>query len=229
MDRADPNSWSYKTEIIKPAGAGVREALRTLECLCSLTLPKPEGFSVNVQKPHLSVFPASMSESLGPIVFSSDTRRLYCYAVRYNDGGLGVLFVTGVGIGPLCASGLLPEAVGELGADSRCRGGIKSHTLVNIKTPRGQTCFFETNKLRESQASFQSIIQRAHEERYVGYPNLKTLEVDLVGWGPLSRHLPRCIFETSSEGTLVLRVAWGSRKQDQRDLFIEPNRAERRV
>lgn len=193
--------------ITKPPGASLHHAV---DSLLSLRLPRPEGFVANVGTTHISLFILEPKDTLGPIGYSTDTRRLFCYKAVFEDGGMAVMMITGDSLSNVLRDHTLQDSLSLLNSEAIKRGGIDHHVICAVGTPMSRCNMIEFAKHHHSQVVLQSTIQRVLAEHAGGVNYLGVKIVELAGWSPTSSSLPQCYVERMSDRptNVAMTFAW---------------------
>ncbi len=196
--------------ITKPPGASLHHAV---DSLLSLRLPRPEGFVAKLGATHLSLFILEPKDTLGPIGYSTDSRRLFCYKAVFEDGGMAVMMITGDSLSNVLRDETLQSSLSQINAEATKRGGIAHHVVCAVRTPLSQRNFVEFAQHHHSQVMLQSMIQRVLADQAGGLNALDIKGVELSGWSHSSSSLPQCILERahdrSTDVTMTLEWARG--------------------
>ena len=193
--------------ITKPPGASLQHAF---DSLLSLRLPRPEGFSPTPGKAHLSLFVLEPNALLGPIGYSTDTRRLFCYKSVFQDGAMAVLIITGDSLSCTLRERSLQNALTRVQREAIARDGIEKHTLCAVRTPLALHIMMDVARHVQSQAVLQSMIQNTLSDRAGGLGALDMKMIDLNGWSHRSSSLPQCYVsrDESSPKDLTMKFEW---------------------
>lgn len=181
--------------ITKPPGASFHHAV---DSLLSLRLPRPEGFVAKVGGTHLSLFILEPKGSLGPIGYSTDTRRLFCYKAVFEDGAMALMMITGDSLSHVLHDHTLHDSLARIRDEAIRRGGIDHHVVCAVRTPTSRRNMLEFAKHHHSQVVLQSSIQQFLAELAGGLNRLDVKSVELAGWSPTSSSLPQCYVERMS-------------------------------
>jgi hypothetical protein len=200
-----PSANSFHVE--KPPGASLQHAV---DSLLSLRLPRPEGFVAKPGKSHLSLFLVGPNDPLGPIGYSTATRRLFCYKAAFRDGAMAVMVITGEALSHLLRDRSLQSTLTEIHGEAVARGGIEKHALCSVRTPLSQRHSMEFVQHHLSQVVLQSMIQNELVDQAGGHNYLDIKCVELAGWSHNSSSLPQCYVERASgkSSELNMRFAW---------------------
>lgn len=182
--------------ITKPPGASLHHAV---DSLLALRLPRPEGFIANVGTTHLSLFILEPKGTLGPIGYSTDTRRLFCYKAVFDDGAMAVMVIAGDSLSNVLRDRTLQRSLYRINAEATKRGGIDHHVICAVRTPMSRRNMIEFAQHHHSQVILQSAIQKVLAEPAGGLHYLDIKGVELAGWSPTSSSLPQCYVERMSE------------------------------
>lgn len=193
--------------VTKPPGASLHHAV---DSLLSLRLPRPEGFVASPGTTHLSLFLVEPKDPLGPIGYSTDTRRLYCYKAIFNDGAMAVMVITGDALSRLLRDHSLVRTLTDIHEEATLRGGIEKHALCVVRTPLSRAYTMAFVQHHQSQVFLQSMIQEVLSVQAGGPQALDVKGVELEGWSPRSSSLPQCYVERVSgeSSDLNMRFVW---------------------
>ena len=193
--------------VAKPAGASLFHALDSLR---DFRFPRPEGFAAAPRETDLSLFMLEPSDPFGPVGYSTDTRRLYFYKAGFSDGAMAIMTITGESLSLVLRDLSLRNALYALRAEAQSRGGIDSHTLCTIRTPRSTRTTIDFCYLHHSQVLLQSEIQGELSGEAGGLSELRLKVVDIDGWSPRSSSLPKCVLQRHREGSpeVLMKFIW---------------------
>jgi hypothetical protein len=182
--------------ITKPPGASLHHAI---DSLLSLRLPRPEGFVANLGETHLSLFVLEPKDIFGPVGYSTDTRRLFCYKAVFDDGAMAVMMITGDSLSNVLRDHTLQDSLSLINAEAMKRGGIDHHVICAVGTPMSRRNMIEFARQHHSQVVLQAAIQKVLAEPAGGLNYVDVKGVELAGWSPTSSSLPQCYVERMSE------------------------------
>lgn len=193
--------------ITKPPGASLHHAV---DSLLALRLPRPEGFVAKLGTTHLSLFILEPKDSLGPIGYSTDSRRLFCYKAIFEDGAMAVMMITGDSLSNVLRDRTLQRSLARINAEATKRGGIDHHVICSVRTPKSGRNLLEFAQHHHSQVTLQAAIQRVLAESAGGLQYLDVKGVELAGWSPTSSSLPQCYIERMSgkPTDVTMRFVW---------------------
>jgi hypothetical protein len=198
--------------ITKPPGASLHHAM---DSLLALRLPRPEGFVANVGTTHLSLFILEPKDIFGPVGYSTDTRRLFCYKAVFDDGAMAVMMITGDSLSNVLRDRTLQRSLARINAEAIRRGGIDHHVICAVRTPMSQRNMIEFAQHHHSQVTLQSAIQRVLAESAGGLQYLEIKGVELAGWSPTSSSLPQCYVERMSDKPMNVAMTFEWARGDQ--------------
>lgn len=198
--------------ITKPPGASLHHAI---DSLLSLRLPRPEGFMPNLGETHLSLFVLEPKDIFGPVGYSTDTRRLFCYKAVFDDGAMAVMMITGDALSNVLRDHRLQDSLSLINAEAMKRGGIDHHVICAVGTPMSRRNMIEFAQHHHSQVVLQSMIQRVLAEQAGGFNYLSVKIVELAGWSPTSSSLPQCYVERMSDKPTNVAMSFEWARGDQ--------------
>ena len=151
---------------------------------------------------------------IGPITISTDARRLFAYAVRYEDGTCALMTLVGHSVCDTFKDRSTPSALRSILYATYAHGTIVRHTLLNVVTPAVLDDSLERYAVLNARTHLHQLIFDASEFESIAIPALSLSKVILRGWPKHGTQLPSCTFQTMMGDTLWMRLAWGKSYQD---------------
>lgn len=191
----------------KPLGASLQHAW---DSLCSLRLPRPEGFSARPGTTDLSLFILEPTTPLGPVSYSTDTRRLYFYKAVFSDGAMAVMSIAGESLSLALRDRSLENSLLAIRGEARSRGGLESHSLCSVRTPLAKRTIADFFNHNRGLMALVGVIQKGMSGEAGGSRRLQLKGVEIDGWSHRSSSLPECIVERERERStnLLMKFAW---------------------
>ena len=153
----------------------------------------------NLGETHLSLFVLEPKDIFGPVGYSTDTRRLFCYKAVFDDGAMAVMMITGDSLSNVLRDHTLQDSLSLINAEAMKRGGIDHHVICAVGTPMSRRNMIEFARHHHSQVVLQAAIQKVLAEPAGGLNYVDVKGVELAGWSPTSSSLPQCYVERMSE------------------------------
>lgn len=201
--------------IRRPAMGAVVDAFRDL-----LHLPPrhQQGFIARGEYTLVETIIDDDQVGIGPITVSTDARRFFAYAVRYQDDACGLLTIVGHSVSDTFKNGATPRALQPIFQATEQHGPIVRHTLLNVVTPVALHDSAQACAVLQARTYLHQLIFEASDFESIPVPTLSLSKVILRGWPQHGSHLPSCTFETLMGDALWMRLAWGPSYHDS-ELF----------
>ena len=187
----------------------IRRITDTVRDILHLKAPQPLGFAPTGKHTFVETIVDAEGDGIGPLSVSSALNRLFCYAVRYDDGKFGTMLITGDSFARAFTSGAIHDGLSSLNRATLLHGSIVQHSLVVVKTP--PTCSDETSAfyLTLEKTRLHEDILRQEPANLSELPPLGLYSVALANWSSCPTIAPTCAFETRMNSSFWLTITWG--------------------